>query len=263
MKEIKLNEGHILEPFFRNSYDSCPEAFIQGVMGRGFCDSSTEPTYGIIQLGEFCYLGGNGEGTLKKNLPSILHNLFKDKPFILVPLSESWDRLFYNNPAYKKEIRYSLLQPELESFDTDKLSSYVNRITQKRTDDFTLKAINENTFHAVKRNEWSRDFTGNFSDYLTFKKQAFGYIIVDKHTGKLCAGASSFSASNDSIEIVIATDKKYQNQGLATAVAAKMILECIKQNKYPRWDAANLTSVSVAEKLGYHFEEEYVCYIPI
>lgn len=263
MKEIKLSEGQVLAPFFKNSYDSCPEAFIQGVMGRGFCDSTENPTYGIIQLGEFCYLGGNGEGAHKKNLPSILHNLFKDKPFILVPLSESWDRLFLNNPAYQKDIRYALSQPALENFDTDKLSSYVNRITEKRADDFILKSINENIFHSVQQYEWSLDFTGNFSDYLTFKKHAFGYILVDKHSGKLAAGASSFSASHDSIEIVIATDKNYRNQGLATAVAAKLILECIKQNKYPRWDAANLTSVSVAEKLGYHFEEEYVCYIPI
>lgn len=263
MKEINLNEGHILAPFFKNSYDSCPEAFIQGVMGRGFCDSATAPTYGIIQLGEFCYLGGNGEGEQKKNLPSILHNLFKDKPFILVPLSESWDRLLQKNPAYHKEIRYALHQPELDSFDSDKLTSYVNRIIEKRAADFILKPINENIFHSVQLYEWSRDFTGNFDDYLSFKENAFGYIIINKHTRKLCAGASSFSASNESIEIVIATDEKYRNQGLATAVAAKMILECIRQNKYPRWDAANLTSVSVAEKLGYHFEEEYVCYIPV
>jgi RimJ/RimL family protein N-acetyltransferase len=29
---------------------------------------------------------------------------------------------------------------------------------------------------------------------------------------------------------------------------------------YPSWDAANRTSVALAEKLGYHFDKEYVTY---
>lgn len=262
MKEITLKEGHILAPFFESTYDSCPEAFTDGIMGRGFCDSADAPTYGIIKLGEFCYLGGDGSGSQKKNLPSILQNLFKE-PLIFVPLSESWNQQLYNNPSYCKKVRYALDRPDIDSFDTDKLLSYLNRITEKRNNEFKIKPINENLFFTVQKEEWSKDFTANYSDYLAFKENALGFVIIETASGRIAAGASSYSSSLNSIEIVIATSKDFRNQGLATAVSAKLLLECMKQNKYPRWDAANLTSVSVAKKLGYHFEEEYICYIPI
>lgn len=34
----------------------------------------------------------------------------------------------------------------------------------------------------------------------------------------------------------------------------------MERNIYPRWDAANLESVAIAEKLGYHFDKEYEVY---
>lgn len=37
----------------------------------------------------------------------------------------------------------------------------------------------------------------------------------------------------------------------------QLILDCLDKGKYPNWDAANLNSVSLAEKLGYVLEESY------
>ncbi|MBO5076263.1 MAG: GNAT family N-acetyltransferase [Clostridia bacterium] len=34
----------------------------------------------------------------------------------------------------------------------------------------------------------------------------------------------------------------------------------LKLGLYPSWDAANKMSVRLAEKLGYEFSREYVCY---
>ncbi|MBK1809116.1 GNAT family N-acetyltransferase [Clostridium sp. YIM B02505] len=48
--------------------------------------------------------------------------------------------------------------------------------------------------------------------------------------------------------------------GLALACASKLILDCLERVIYPRWDAANLESVALAEKLGYHFDKEYIVY---
>jgi RimJ/RimL family protein N-acetyltransferase len=39
-----------------------------------------------------------------------------------------------------------------------------------------------------------------------------------------------------------------------------LIMECLDRGLYPSWDAANKGSVALAEKLGYHFEKEYVTY---
>ena len=36
-----------------------------------------------------------------------------------------------------------------------------------------------------------------------------------------------------------------------------MILECLSRGLYPSWDAQNLQSVALAEKLGYHYSHTY------
>ena len=267
LKEISLEEGRILEPFFRDAYDCCPEAFVQGIMGRGFTDSAEEPTYGVIQIGDFCFFGGDGSGTLKGNVISILKNLYKNRDIIFVPLSPSWNQQLADSEYFERHIRYATEHLDLKDFDRDALASYVTRTTKDgqtigETDDcdFIIRPIGEADYAALGNEEWSRDLGSNYSDYAEFKRLGLGFVAVERSTKKMVSGASSFSTSLDSIEIEIDTAPDYRERGLATAVAARMVLECIQRGKYPSWDAANLTSVAIAEKLGYRLLEEYVCY---
>ena len=43
-------------------------------------------------------------------------------------------------------------------------------------------------------------------------------------------------------------------------MASQLIIECLKQNKKISWDAANLNSVGLAEKLGFEFDSAYNIY---
>lgn len=74
------------------------------------------------------------------------------------------------------------------------------------------------------------------------------------------AGASSYSVYKGGIEIEIDTSPEYRRRGLATACGARLIIECIDRDLYPSWDAQNVWSVALAEKLGYHFDYEYTAY---
>lgn len=65
---------------------------------------------------------------------------------------------------------------------------------------------------------------------------------------------------DEGIEIEIATRLKYRCKELAAICASKLIIECIKRGLYPSWDAANIETVSLSEKLGYHFDKEYIAY---
>ena len=38
------------------------------------------------------------------------------------------------------------------------------------------------------------------------------------------------------------------------------ILLCLEEGLYPSWDAQNMLSVHLAEKLGYEFDHEYTVY---
>lgn len=55
----------------------------------------------------------------------------------------------------------------------------------------------------------------------------------------------------------IDTKPEYRRKGLATAVGAALILECLQAGLYPSWDAASRISVALAEKLGYTFSHAY------
>ena len=76
----------------------------------------------------------------------------------------------------------------------------------------------------------------------------------------MVAGASSYSRYNDGIEIEIDTKTEHRRKGLASVCGAKLILECLDRDLYPSWDAQNMWSVGLAEKLGYHYSHTYTAY---
>ena len=73
----------------------------------------------------------------------------------------------------------------------------------------------------------------------------------------LVSGASSYSRYLEGIEIEIDPKKEYRRKGLAYACGARLILECLERGLYPSWDAHNMGSVRLAEKLGDCLEGEY------
>lgn len=267
MKEIPISQGEILAPFFEDAYDSCPEAYLQGIMGRGFSDSLTQPTYGVIQVGDYCFFGGNGEGPLKQNVVHILKSLCKSPTMILVPLSNSWNQTLSENKDFERTIRYALDKPEENRFNKKKLETYIQKaafdpqyVGENTSRKYVIKPIDGFTYTTLPKEEWSKDLVANYHTYALFAQYGLGFLILEGATGKVVAGASTFSTSRDAYEIQIATHPDYEGNGFATALSARFILECLKLGKRPSWDAANLTSVHIAEKLGYHFAEEYVAY---
>ena len=84
-----------------------------------------------------------------------------------------------------------------------------------------------------------------------------GLGVVVCKTGTVVSGASSYSRYDGGIEIEIDTRPDCRRQGLALVCGARLILECLKKNLYPSWDAQNKASVALAEKLGYHYCHTY------
>nr|MCR5273679.1 GNAT family N-acetyltransferase [Lachnospiraceae bacterium] len=78
--------------------------------------------------------------------------------------------------------------------------------------------------------------------------------------GRVVAGASSFSRYKEGIEIEVDTLKEERRKGLALVSCAALILKCLDEGLYPSWDAQNMNSVRLAEKLGYEFDYEYSAY---
>ena len=118
--------------------------------------------------------------------------------------------------------------------------------------------IDQELFDWCKEKEWSRDFVSLYTDYNEYKRLGLGVVAL--FNGEPVSGASSYSSYEGGIEIEIDTRAEYRRKGLGTACGAKLILECLERGLYPSWDAQNLWSAALAEKLGYQLDHPYTAY---
>lgn len=223
---------------------------LDGTMGAIYVDNAKYPKSAMAVLGDFCFFAGEPTAEL------VLYKPDKSKGFmIIIPQNYGWTELIrsaFGNRA-KETVRYAI-KKEKNVFDKEKLKGAVNSLS----DGFELRMIDEKLFEKCRENVWSRDLVSNYKDYGEYKKLGLGAVILKN--GELVSGASSYSSYNGGIEIEIDTKEEYRRKGLAYTCGARLILECIKSDLYPSWDAQNLNSVALAEKLGYHFDREYTVF---
>lgn len=249
----KVIDAKTVAHLFSTWQETCIWSALQGIMGEIYAEDAETPTAAMVILGDFCFLAGIPSAELVAFKPPE----YEKNYIIMVPENEGWSALIethYKDGA-EKTSRYAIHKNK-GNFDKDKLEQAAADIPAG----LELKMIDKALYNACLLEEWSRDFVSNYKDYAMFKKLGLGALMVKKDTGEIVAGASSYSSYKDGIEIEIVTREGYRKQGLAYRCAAKLILECLKRNLYPSWDARTKISVALAEKLGYVYSHEYVAY---
>ena len=224
---------------------------LQGVMGHLYADDPEKPDSVMAILGDFCFFAG----TPNEEMAAFKPDWCKQDFMIMTAREEEWFELIekrYGADA-KKVTRYAI-KKETNGFDTDKLQEVVKRLDQK----YTLRMIDESLYYACKKEEWSKDLVSVYRDFAEYNKLGIGAVVLENN--RIVSGASSYSSYLHGIEIEVDTRAEYRRRGLAAVCSAKLILECLKRGLYPCWDAQNLGSVALAEKLGYHFDHAYTAY---
>ncbi len=224
---------------------------LQGVMGRLYMTSKEEPVSAMALLGDFCFLAGMAD----KELVSFKPEWFEQDFVIMIPQTKEWAALIeeaYGEKARKVE-RYAI-KKEQNVFDRDRLQQIVNELPSG----YELKMMDKELFECCKELDWCRDWVSQWETYEMYQRLGLGVVLL--RDGEVVSGASSYSSYQGGIEIEIDTKESYRRNGLALVCGAKLILECLARGWYPSWDAQNLGSVALAEKLGYHFEHAYVAY---
>lgn len=223
---------------------------LQGHMGTLILDDEAEPKSALIDIGDFCFLSGQPcDDLLKRIHVSTGMKLIASK-------DGSWDleiEAFFGNRV-EKILRYAI-KKEPDVFDVDRLAAFVGGLD----DEYELRMFDKEIFDLAAKESWSVDLCSQFRDYEDYERRALGAAIL--HHGQLVAGASPYAVYDGGIEIEIDTKPEYRQKGLATVCGAKLILECLSRNLYPSWDAHDLRSVVLAEKLGYHMSHPYTTYI--
>jgi len=240
-----------ISPLFDNWNETLIWSCLQGYMGTAWADDDSNPKSAQIVIADFSIFAGEAREELVRNRPlEYLSNFV-----IMVPQNQEWSALIeevYGTGA-TAVTRYAI-KKEADVFDREKLQAIVDNTGA----DYCLKMIDEDIYIQAMANKWSRDLCSQFADYPEYSEKGLGAAIL--HNGELVAGASSYTVYRGGIEIEIDTRTDYRRKGLALACGAKLILVCMDRDLYPSWDAQNKGSVALAEKLGYHFDKEYVVY---
>lgn len=257
-----INEGKETAPLFAGWEETLIWSCLRGTMGCLYGDAPECPRSAMAVLGDFMFFSGKENRELAAFWPDEGGKDF----LIAVPGTRQWADLLeecYGGRA-RKVTRYAI-KKEPDVFDQNRLW----KIAAGLSSEYTLCPIDESLYDVCRKEDWCKDFTAQFADWETYRKQGLGVMILKD--GIPVAGASSYSAygpwedggpcgKNGGIEIEIDTRKEYRRQGLASVCGARLILECLDRGIYPSWDAQNPWSVSLAEKLGYHFDYEYTAY---
>lgn len=248
---FKLENPKKAEKLFAGWQEGCIWSAMQGIMGDVYADDEDNPASGAVVLGDFTFLAGkpNREITLWK--PSVGRKGLK----ILVPESDDWNGMIedcYGKRALRV-VRYAI-KKERDIFDRARLEKAALSLPKE----YRASVIDEALFHRCMSLAWCRDGVANYPDYGLYRRHGLGVVILKGE--EIVASCSSYSGFCDGIEIEVDTREDHRRQGLAYACAAKLILECLDREWFPSWDAQNLMSVGLAQKLGYHFDREYTSY---
>ena len=215
------------------------DAAIEGQMGRILADDAADPGVLAIRQGPFWYLAGNADHPAAGDLVAAI------PPFSLVmPASTAWTALLERRLGDRLEAvpRVSF---GADSLSVDHLASLVAGSAHRDQ----VHAVNADLAArlATMPDAWF-DLEG-YASPADFAARGIGFAVLD---GDDIAGAAwSSLACRAAIEVSVFVDERHRQRGVATAVAARLVLECLGRSLRPNWDAANEESCRLAMKLGF------------
>ncbi len=235
-----------VKPLFEGWEETLIYSCLQKVMGKIYVTDLENPKSAMAWVGVFVFYAGVPCEELVRNKP----NGF----IIMTPQNEEWVKLIEKCYPHnsKRASRYAIKKNTV--FDQKLLEGYRDELPEE----YTLKMIDGDLYDQCLKNPWTSDFVSVFESKDKYLEYGLGMVVLKNN--EIVAGASSYTSYKEGIEIEVDTKEEERRKHLATSVCSALILECLKRGLYPSWDAQNLASVHLAEKLGYEFDHEYIIY---
>ena len=232
---------HLFEGWQETLIFSC----LQKVMGKIFVTDAEYPKSAMAYVGCFAFYAGEPDREIAINKPEGF--------VIMVPQNKAWEACIEECfPKAKKVLRYAIKKDT--QFDKDMLRNMIARLP----DGYELREIDEKIYDMCLPDPMTMDFVSSFESKEKYLERGRGMVVLKK--GQIVAGASSYTRYKEGIEIEVDTAVEERRKGLATVACAALILRCLDDGLYPSWDAQNMKSVRLAQKLGYEFDHEYTAY---
>lgn len=241
----ELDDTEKVKHLFLNWEETLIYSCLQKVMGKIYVTDIENPKSAYAFVGCFAFYAGEPNRELVRGKP--------DGFVIMVPQNEAWAKLMEECFADAKLItRYAIKKNT--KFDVEKLQETLKRLPNG----YELHKIDADIYDRCLQNAVTADFVSSFESKENYLKYGRGIVILKGDV--IVAGASSYTRYLEGIEIEVDTIETERRKHLATIACAALILECLEENLYPSWDAQNMNSVHLAEKLGYEFSHEYIAY---
>jgi len=251
-QELELTKGNRLRVAraFRLSkrVDFSIECAIEGQLGKVLVDNLSHPTAYCIRVGPFGYFAGEARSAggyqLMQSFPAY---------HLLMPSPAAWLEIAQEiyGVHLKSFPRYSFSSTQLSP---EHLTQLLERSPfRERIIPVSLDLAME----ATERPEGYLDLS-DFDSVSDFVERGFGYTLLAD--GKTVGVAYSSLVCSQGIEVSVYVEEAYRRQGAATALCSRLLLECLRHNLRPNWDAANPESIKLAQKLGYLYLESYDAY---
>ncbi len=241
----ELADTFKVKPLFEGWNETLIYSCMQKVMGKIFVTDPASPVSAIAYIGCFAFYAGVPDKELVMAKPQGF--------VIMTPQNKSWEYCIEECfPHAQKVTRYAIKKDT--QFDKD----YLRDLIKKLPEGYELREIDKDIYDMCLEDDATRDFVSSYESKEKYLEIGRGMVVMKP--GRIVAGASSFSRYNEGIEIEVDTVEEERRKGLATIACAALILRCLDEGLYPSWDAANMNSVHLAEKLGYEFDHEYTAY---
>ena len=236
--------------FFNGSKYNRARSAIQGYMGKFFVDNYEKPNIAVALIGKNCFIDGN-ENTnndfIEKTL-MLLDNYYK----VIIANNKYFDiieKVFKN----KFEIASRFATRKNAKFN----AKYLEELKSKKMDFYSVKKIYSNLYEKIKNTD---SYVTNIEMSSEYEKNGIGFCAINNENNEIIGVITSNAVYDDGIEINIKIFEQYRRKGIGSVLSAYLILECLKRNIYPYWDAFNTNSLKLAQKLGYELDEEYRTY---
>ena len=241
----ELKDTSRAESLFEGWQESLIRSCLQQVMGKVYVTDPDHPGSAFAFVGVFGFYAGKPDRELVLRKPEGF--------VIMVPQNEAWASLIEEcYPSAKRVTRYAIRKDT--RFDPETLRKEVSRLPEG----YELREIDAEIYDMCLEDPVTRDFVAVFETRERYLELGRGMVILKD--GRIVSGASSYTRYREGIEIEVDTVEPERRKHLATVVCAALILRCLEEGLYPSWDAHNLNSVRLAERLGYEFDREYTAY---
>lgn len=240
-KVVRKKDLDKLKFLFRDIKFYMGRSTLEGLMGKAYADTIRNPQFAVLIIRKYCFMSGWID---EKKLYKLINNNLKQ--YIIIPsnnLKYIIEKMF-EGKLIKGE-RYSIKKDTI--FNKKDLQKYVTMLPKT----YQIKKIDSNLEKKIKKEEFLK---------ITDDYKAYGIGVCCMYNEEIIGVASSNIFYSDGIEVNVKVKSKYRKKGIATALASELILQCLKENKRISWDAANIESKNLAEKLGFLYDSTYEIY---